>query len=78
MQQLLIHQNLLKKVDLANLKSNVDKLDIDKFKNVPTNWSNFRSKIDRLEVDKLVPDPIDLSKVNDAVKIMSLKKMYIC
>ena len=78
MQQVLIHQNLQKKVDLANLKSNVDKLDIDKFKNVPTNWSNLRSKIDRLEVDKLVPDPIDLSKVNDAVKIMSLKKMYIC
>ena len=26
-----------KKVDLANLKSNVDKLDIDKIKNVPSN-----------------------------------------
>ena len=26
-----------KKVDLASLKSNVDKLDIDKFKTVPTN-----------------------------------------
>ena len=26
-----------KKIDLANLKSNVDKLDIDKLKNVPTN-----------------------------------------
>ena len=26
-----------KKVDLASLKSNVDKLDIDKLKNVPTN-----------------------------------------
>ena len=37
----------------------------------------MRSKIGKLEVDKLVPDPIDLSKVNDAVKIMSLKKMYI-
>ena len=32
MQQLLIHQNLLKKVDLASFKSNVDKLDIDKLK----------------------------------------------
>ena len=28
-----------KKVVLANLKSNVDKLDIDKLKNVPTNLS---------------------------------------
>ena len=29
-----------KKVCLANLKSNVDKLDIDKLKNVPTDFSN--------------------------------------
>ena len=28
-----------KKVDLANLKSNVDKLDTDKLKNVPTDLS---------------------------------------
>ena len=32
---MLIYQNLLKKVDLANLKSDVDKLDIHKLKNVP-------------------------------------------
>ena len=44
-----------KKVDLANLKSNVDKLDIDKLKNVPTNLSNWKSKVDELDVDKLVP-----------------------
>ena len=43
MQQVLIHQNLLKKGDLANLKSNVDKLDTDKLKNVPTNLSNLKS-----------------------------------
>ena len=36
MQQVITHQNLLKKVDLANLKPDADKLDIDKFKNVPT------------------------------------------
>ena len=51
-----------KKVDLANLKSNVGKLDIDKLKNVPTNLSNFKSKLDKLHVDKLVPVPVDLSK----------------
>ena len=33
-----------KKVDLANLKSNVDNLDIDKLKNVPTNLSNLKSR----------------------------------
>ena len=29
-----------KNTDLANLKSDVDKLDIDKLKNVPSNLSN--------------------------------------
>ena len=33
MQQVLIHQNLLKKVDLTSLKSEVDKLDIDTSEN---------------------------------------------
>ena len=37
MKQVLTQQNLIKKLDLANLKSDVDKLDIDKFKNDPTN-----------------------------------------
>ena len=35
-----------KKVDLAHLKSNVDKLDIDKLKNVPTDLRNLKSKVD--------------------------------
>ena len=34
MQQELIHHLLLKKTDLANLKYDVDKLGIDKLKNV--------------------------------------------
>ena len=37
-----------KKIDLANLKYNVDKLDIDKLKNVSTDISNFKSKVDNL------------------------------
>ena len=41
MKQVLIHQNLLKKVDLVILKSNVDKLDIDKLKFVPNNLSDL-------------------------------------
>ena len=32
-----------KKVDLASLKSNVEKLDIDKLKIVPSNLNNFKS-----------------------------------
>ena len=57
-----------KKIDLANLKSNVDKLDIDKLKNVPTNLSNLKSKVDKLDDDKLVPVCVDLSKLSDVVK----------
>ena len=32
------------KTDLANLKSDVDKLDIDKLKNVPTTLNSFKGK----------------------------------
>ena len=34
-----------KKFDLANLKSDVDKLDIGKLKNLQTNFNNLKSKI---------------------------------
>ena len=54
--------------DLANLKSNVDKLDIDKLKNVPPYLSNLKNKVDKLDVDKLVPVPADLKKLSDVVK----------
>ena len=73
MQQELIHHLLLKKIDLANLKSDVDKLDIDKLKNLPTNLSNLQSKVDKLD-DKLVPVPVDLSKLSDVVENVVVKK----
>ena len=38
--------NLAKKVDLASLKSNIDKLDTEKLKNVPSKFSNLKSKVD--------------------------------
>ena len=59
---------------MANLKSNVDKFDIDKLKNVPTNLSNLKSKVEELDVDKLVPVPVDLSKLSDVVKNVVVKK----
>ena len=46
-------------VDLASWKSNVDKIDIDKLKNVPSNWSNLKSEVDKLDVDKLEHLSID-------------------
>ena len=63
-----------KKVDLANLKSHVDKLDIDKLKNVPTDLSNLKNKVDELDTNKLVPVPVDLSKLSHAVKNDVVKK----
>ena len=54
-----------KKVDLANLKSNVDKLDIDKLKNVRTNLTNLKSKVDKLDIRKLVSVLVDLSKLSN-------------
>ena len=57
-----------KKVDLASLKSNVDKLDIDKLKNVPTNLSNLKSKVDKLDIGKLETTPVHLSKLSNVVK----------
>ena len=67
---------LAKKVDLAGSKSNVDKLDIDKLKDVSSNLNNWKSKVDKLDVDKLVPVPVYLSKLSGAVKKMLLKKMF--
>ena len=63
-----------KKVDLANLRSNVDKLDIDKFKNVSITLSNLKRKVDKLDADRLLPVPIDLSKLSDEVKTNVVKK----
>ena len=52
-----------KTTDLVNSKSNVDKLHIDKLKNVPTNLSNLKSKVDKLDTIST-----DLSKLNNVVK----------
>ena len=57
-----------KKVELASLKSEVDKLE-----KVPTVLSTLKSKVDKLDVNKLVPIPLDLSKLNDVVKSNAVK-----
>ena len=62
-----------KKTDLANSKSDVGKLDIDKLKNVSTNLSSLKCKVDKLDVDKLVLVPVDLSELSDLVKNDTVK-----
>ena len=59
-----------KKVDLAGLKSEVDKLGTDKLEKVPTGLSSLKSKANKLHVDKLVPTLVDLSKLSDVIKMM--------
>ena len=51
----------------TDLKSDVDKLDLDEFKNESSCSSNLKSKVDKLDVDKLVPAHVDLS-INKQVK----------
>ena len=41
-----------KKADLASLKSDTDKLEIDKWKKVPSGWNNLKLKVDELDADK--------------------------
>ena len=36
----------------------MDKLDIDKLKNMQSNLSNLKSKVGKTDVDKLVPIPV--------------------
>ena len=62
------------KSNLASLKTEGDKLDIDKFKILSNNLSNLKDKADKLDIDKLVPVPVDLSKLSNVVKNDVVKK----
>ena len=59
--------NFALKTNVANLKTEVDELDIDKLKDLPNNLSILKTKVDKLDIDKLVPVPTDLSKLSDVV-----------
>ena len=79
MQQNLIQKmqqvsKLAAKSDLASLKAEVDKWDIDKLKNEPTNLSNLKSEVDKLDIGKLETTPVDLSKLSNVVKNDVVKK----
>ena len=59
---------MLKRLISLNLKSDADKIDIDKFKNIPYNSRNLKRKVEKIDVYKLVPVPVDLNKLSDVVK----------
>ena len=44
--------DFVKKTDLTNLKLDVDKLDFNKFKNVPTGLNSLKSKVGKFSKQK--------------------------
>ena len=60
------------KSNLLSLKTEVDKLDVDKLISLVNNLSKLKSRVDKLDIGKLVPVPVDLSKLsikNEVVKM---------
>ena len=62
------------KIDLANLKSDINKSHIDKLGKVPSGLNSSKSQVGNLDVGKLKPVPNDLKKLSDAVNKEVLKK----
>ena len=59
--------DLATKKDFIVLKSEVEKLDINKLVNVPTGLNKWNIKVDDLDVGKLKTVPIDFRKLSDVV-----------
>ena len=49
------------------MKSEVDKLDINKLTNVPTSLNNLKTKLNELDVGKLKTVAVDLKKLSHIV-----------
>ena len=52
---------LAAKSDWVSLKAEVDKIDMNKLKSVPTNLSNLKSKLEKLNIGKVETTPVDLN-----------------
>ena len=65
-----------KNAGLVSLKSDINKLDIDKLEKVPSGLRSLKSKVDRLDVDKSAPAPVDLSDVVKTHVVKKLNMMY--
>ena len=57
------------------MKSEFDKLGIDKLTNVPTSLNNLKTKVDDLDVGKLKTVPVKLKKLNDVADNEFVKKV---
>ena len=56
------------------MKTDLDKLNIDKFINFPTSLNNLKTKISGLDAGKLKTNPVDLKKLSDVVDNELVKK----
>ena len=54
--------------DIVSSKLNVDKLDTDKLKSVPTSLNNLESKANKINTHKLKIVLVDFKKLNDLVE----------
>ena len=52
--------NFSKNIDLATLKLNVDKLDIDKLEKLPIDLSSLKGKANELDIGKIKTTPLHL------------------
>ena len=55
--------NLAAKINFIALKTEIGKLDINKFVKVPTDLNNLITKVDDADVDKIKAVPVELKKV---------------
>ena len=62
------------KANIANLKTDVNKLDVDKLKGLPKNLNILKTKVNKLDIDKLVHGPTDFSKLSGIVNNDVVKK----
>ena len=69
------------KVDLSNYATNTDIKNVSHIHNssfaLKSNLASLKTEVDKLDIKKLVPVPVDLSKLNDVVKMKLLKKLYM-
>ena len=66
--------DLAARKDFIALKSEVDKLDINRLVNVPSSLNNLKTKVDDLDVGKLKTVPLELKKLSDLVDNKVVKK----
>ena len=59
--------DLAAKKDFIALKAEIDKLDINKLNDVPTNLTNLKTKVDDLDFVQLKTVAVDLKMLSDAV-----------